>query len=42
MFQNLGNQRKKSRKLPIKEALKLLVDEEAARAAAEARVSLGG
>jgi len=31
MFQNLGNQRKKSRKLPIKEALKLLVDEEAAR-----------
>lgn len=31
MFQNLGNQRKKSRKLPVKEALKLLVDEEAAR-----------
>jgi ATP-dependent HslUV protease ATP-binding subunit HslU len=31
MFQNLGNQRKKPRKLPIKEALKLLADEEAAR-----------
>jgi len=31
MFQNLGNQRKKTRKLPIKEALKLLADEEAAR-----------
>jgi len=31
MFQNLGNQRKKARKLPIKEALKLLADEEAAR-----------
>ncbi|QID16688.1 ATP-dependent protease ATPase subunit HslU [Nitrogeniibacter mangrovi] len=31
MFQNLGNQRKKQRKLPIKEALKLLADEEAAR-----------
>jgi ATP-dependent HslUV protease ATP-binding subunit HslU len=31
MFQNLGGQRKKSRKLPIREALKLLADEEAAR-----------
>ena len=31
MFQNLGGGRKKSRKLPIKQARKLLVDEEAAR-----------
>ncbi|CAL93041.1 ATP-dependent protease ATPase subunit HslU [Azoarcus olearius] len=31
MFQNLGNSRKKLRKLPIREALKLLADEEAAR-----------
>ena len=31
MFQNLGGARKKSRKLPIKEALRLLADEEAAR-----------
>ena len=31
MFQNLGGQRKKTRKLPIKQAYKLLVDEEAAR-----------
>lgn len=31
MFANLGNQRRKSRKLKIAEALKLLVDEEAAR-----------
>ena len=31
MFQNLGSQRKKARTLPIKEALKLLADEEAAR-----------
>ena len=31
MFQNLGGQRKRSRKLPIKQAFKLLIDEEAAR-----------
>ena len=31
MFQNLGGANKKSRKLPIKQALKLLIDEEAAR-----------
>ena len=31
MFQNLGSQQKKTRKLPIKEALRLLADEEAAR-----------
>jgi ATP-dependent HslUV protease ATP-binding subunit HslU len=31
MFQNLGGSNKKSRKLPIKQALKLLIDEEAAR-----------
>jgi len=31
LFQNMGGQRKKSRKLPIKEALKLLTEEEAAR-----------
>ncbi|MBT0961740.1 ATP-dependent protease ATPase subunit HslU [Denitromonas iodatirespirans] len=31
MFQNLGGGRKKARKLPIKEALRLLADEEAAR-----------
>ena len=31
MFQNLGGGRKKSRKLPIKNARKLLIDEEAAR-----------
>jgi ATP-dependent HslUV protease ATP-binding subunit HslU len=31
LFQNMGGQRKKSRKLPIREALKLLTEEEAAR-----------
>jgi ATP-dependent HslUV protease ATP-binding subunit HslU len=31
MFQNLGNDKKKKRKLKIKEALKQLIDEEAAR-----------
>ena len=31
MFQNLGGGRKKSRKLPLKQARKLLIDEEAAR-----------
>jgi ATP-dependent HslUV protease ATP-binding subunit HslU len=31
MFQNMGSGKKKSRKLPIKEALKLLTDEEAAK-----------
>jgi len=31
MFQNLGGAQKKSRKLPIQQALKLLIDEEAAR-----------
>ncbi len=40
MFQNLGNQRKKARKLPIKEALKLLADEEAARMVNDEEVKL--
>ena len=31
MFQNIGGDKKKSRKLPIKEALKLLADEEAGK-----------
>jgi len=31
MFQNMGGAQKNSRKLPIKQALKLLIDEEAAR-----------
>jgi len=31
MFQNLGGDRKKKRKMPIKEAMKLLIDEEAAK-----------
>jgi ATP-dependent HslUV protease ATP-binding subunit HslU len=31
LFQNLGGQRKKSRRLKVREAMKLLVDEEAAR-----------
>ena len=31
MFQNMGGGKKKSRKMPIKEALKLLTDEEAAK-----------
>ncbi len=31
LFQNLGNQRTKKRKMPIKEAVKLLSDEEAAK-----------
>ena len=31
MFQNIGGGKKKSRKLKISEALKLLTDEEAAR-----------
>ncbi|WP_241569527.1 HslU--HslV peptidase ATPase subunit [Rosenbergiella collisarenosi] len=31
MFQNMGNQKQKSRKLKIKDAMKLLIEEEAAR-----------
>lgn len=31
MFQNMGNQKQKSRKLKIKDAIKLLIEEEAAR-----------
>ncbi len=31
MFQNLGNQKKKPRKMKIKEAMKLLIDEEASK-----------
>lgn len=31
MFQNIGNQKQKSRKLKIKDAMKLLIEEEAAR-----------
>jgi len=31
MFQNLGSQKKKTRKLRVEEALKLLTDEEAAK-----------
>ena len=40
MFQNLGNQRKKLRKLRIKEALKLVTDEEAARMVNDEEVKL--
>ena len=40
MFQNLGNQRKKLRKLKIKEALKLITDEEAARMVNDEEVKL--
>jgi len=31
MFQNLGNERTKKRKMPVKEAMKLLIDEEAGK-----------
>ncbi len=31
MFQNLGNERVKKRKMPVKEAMKLLIDEEAGK-----------
>jgi ATP-dependent HslUV protease ATP-binding subunit HslU len=40
MFQNMGGGRKKSRKLKIKEALKLIVDEEAARLVNDEEVKL--
>jgi ATP-dependent HslUV protease ATP-binding subunit HslU len=40
MFQNLGGGRKKNRKLKIKEAMKLLVDEEAARLVNDEEVKL--
>ncbi len=40
MFQNLGNQRKKLRKLKIREALKLIADEEAARMVSDEEVKL--
>ena len=40
MFQNLGNGRTRSRKLKIKEALKLLVDEEAAKMINEEELKL--
>ncbi|WP_374511171.1 ATP-dependent protease ATPase subunit HslU [Niveibacterium sp.] len=40
MFQNLGNQQKKLRKLKIREALKLLADEEAARMVNDEEVKL--
>ena len=40
MFQNMGQGRKKSRKLKIKEALKLLTDEEAARLVNDDEVKL--
>jgi len=35
MFQNLGGDRKKKRKMPIKDAMKLLIDEEAAKLVTE-------
>ena len=40
MFQNMGNGRKKSRKLKIKEALKVLTDEEAAKLVNDEEVKL--
>jgi ATP-dependent HslUV protease ATP-binding subunit HslU len=40
MFQNMGSGRKKSRKLKIQEAMKLLVDEEAARLVNDEEVKL--
>ncbi len=40
MFQNLGGQRKKSRKLKVREALKLLVDEEALRLVNDEEIKL--
>ncbi len=40
MFQNLGNSRKKSRKLKISEARKLLIDEEAAKLVNDEEVKL--
>ena len=40
MFQNMGGGRKKSRKLKIKEAMKLLVDEEAAKLVNDEEVKL--
>jgi ATP-dependent HslUV protease ATP-binding subunit HslU len=40
MFQNLGNQRRKSRKLKVKDALAILVDEEAARLVNDDEVKL--
>ncbi len=40
MFQNMGTSKKKSRKLKIKEALKLLTDEEAARLVNDEEVKL--
>ncbi len=40
MFQNMGGGRKKSRKLKIREALKLIVDEEAARLVNDEEVKL--
>jgi len=41
MFQNLGNPQKKARKLPIKEALRVLADEEAARMINDEEVKSG-
>jgi len=35
LFQNMGNSKTKTRKLPIKDALKYLIDEEAAKLAVE-------
>ena len=40
MFQNMGNARKKSRKLKVKEALKMLTDEEAAKLVNDEEVKL--
>jgi ATP-dependent HslUV protease ATP-binding subunit HslU len=42
MFQNMGGGKKKSRKLKIKEALKLLTDEEAAKLVNDEEVKLEG
>jgi ATP-dependent HslUV protease ATP-binding subunit HslU len=40
MFQNMGSGKKKSRKLKIKEALKLLTDEEAAKLVNDEEIKL--
>jgi len=40
MFQNMGTGKKKSRKLPIREALKLLTDEEAAKLVNDEEIKL--
>ncbi len=41
MFQNLGSSKRKTRRLPVKEALKALTDEEAARLINDEEIKLG-